>query len=138
MEPLVTKRIGFSMKSIETGSEIENLEVKQDTTFSHPSFKKIPSYLASRFTTLCPSRKDFMDINLTEMLNPFHSLGELNGRQWNFFLVGGPRSVRLLLHQFECFKIGRGFGQVNSRYNLGNHFGFNVEICGSNYLRYLG
>lgn len=104
MEPLVTKRTGFSMKSIEAGSEIENLEVKQDITFSHPSFKKIPSYLVSRFTTLCPSRKDFKDINLTEMLNPFHSLGELNGRQWNFFLVGFLAWV-LDLFDFFCISL---------------------------------
>lgn len=103
MTSTVTKRNELSLGQIEI-LDIEDLEVKQDITFSHPSFKNAPSYLVSRFTTLFPSRRDFREINLTEMFNPFNSLGELNGRQWNFFLVGFLAWV-LDLFDFFCISL---------------------------------
>lgn len=64
------------------------IEMRETNTFDLPKLTDLPAYCASRFTSIFPTRKEMADLNIKEVINPFHSIGELNRRQWNFFLVG--------------------------------------------------
>ncbi|XXZ97643.1 hypothetical protein QA089_000119 [Meyerozyma guilliermondii] len=50
--------------------------------------RAIAKYFKTRFTTLVPSKEELKGVTKTDVFFPFKVLGELNRRQWNFYLIG--------------------------------------------------
>lgn len=62
-----------------------NKHIIQPPNFSSHSIAK---YFKTRIPSMFLTREELDQFSWNDVFNPFSSLKEMNGRQWNFFLVG--------------------------------------------------
>lgn len=71
-----------------TSSSSRSQVIKESDRIPDFSSKSIRNYCKTRFTTFFINNEEFHNATWNEILNPFHNLSQLSGRQWNFYFVG--------------------------------------------------